>query len=866
LAQSGAVARHAAASAVNCDPPAGAETPKLGIAKRAGLEPASSQTHAVTETPVEFEPRMEVLVGGACELHVDDGRVLRGELLPLPDEQDTLQIESAAGIDRVPRAAVRLLRLRQPRTLRPVVTPASEHGPNDGRSLTLRLPGLETLSVRCTATHSAQHGGLWLDVLLPDGGAESWHVPPRTLPLLTWLGHAATARRQAPRNAEELWAALDRPPQRHARHLGMALVESGQVTTQALAKALQEQSERRERGEPHLLIGQLLVRSGALGAEQLAAALADWMGVPVVDLREFTPEPEALRRVPRALAERCQALPLAQRDDVLVVAMADPWNRALQDELRFAGGVRVHAVAAAPQALAAALLRAYGVTMPAVGGADNAGGATAATLPPLPFGSVLADGTAPDQVPLPFVAPHGATQGASASAPHLGHRATGLHELAAELVATGGGADDAVAAASESDNTLVRMINALITEAVRLRASDIHVETAAPPKPVRVRLRVDGELVPCLELPARLRFAMVARLKIMAELDIAEHRKPQDGKIAFARFGGPKVELRVVTVPTHGGMEDVVLRLLSGLRPMPITEIGLAEGNLAALRETIAKPYGLLLICGPTGCGKTTTLHSVMRELNTEKRKIWTAEDPVEIEQEGLRQVQVNPRIGWTFAAAMRTFLRADPDVVMIGEMRDEETARIAVEASLTGHLVLSTLHTNSAPESIARLLEIGLDPYMFSDSLLAILAQRLVRRLCPHCRVGEPMDDEALRALAEQYRASANGHGNGHGPDVDETVARWRATHGDEQGQVRAWRHQGCVHCDHHGYRGRLGLHELMRADEAVREGIRHHAPASELQAAALAGGMRTLRQDGIEKMLQGLIDMPEVIAASNQ
>ncbi|MFO1286480.1 MAG: GspE/PulE family protein [Rubrivivax sp.] len=505
--------------------------------------------------------------------------------------------------------------------------------------------------------------------------------------------------------------------------------------------------------------------------------------------------------------------------------------------MRFAsGGTRVQPVAAPPQALAAALLRAYGVVVPPAGEA-----------PPMANMAAHAahDGVALDQVPLPHVALR-----------------TGLHELAAELASTGATADDQEAAASESDNTLVRMINALITEAVRLRASDIHVETAPPPKPVRVRLRVDGELVPCLELPSRLRFAMVARLKIMAELDISEHRKPQDGKIAFARFGGPKVELRVVTVPTHGGMEDVVLRLLSGLKPMPIGEIGLADANLAALREVIAKPYGLVLICGPTGCGKTTTLHSVMRELNTDQRKIWTAEDPVEIEQEGLRQVQVNPRIGWTFAAAMRTFLRADPDVVMIGEMRDEETARIAVEASLTGHLVLSTLHTNSAPESITRLLEIGLDPFMFSDSLLAILAQRLVRRLCPHCRVAEPLSDEALHALAGEYRASANGHG----PSAEETVARWRAAYADEQGRVRQWRHEGCVHCEHHGYRGRLGLHELMRADEAVREGIRHHAPAAELQAAALAGGMRTLRQDGIEKMLQGLTDMPEVIAATNQ
>ena len=790
------------------------------------------------DTPARPEARVEVLVGGACELHTADGRVLRGELQPARDNAEQLLVQAGDAVERVPRADVLLLRLPAPRRA----------GPQGGRRLAMALPALETLTVACTGTHSAPHGGLWLDVQLPDGANESWHVPPRAMPLLHWLGRTANAAKTPPRNTAELWVALDKPPARHARHLGMALVEAGQITPQALAKALSAQAERHERGEPHLLIGQMLVQAGALGPEQLATALSDWMGVPVVDLREFVPEAEALARVPRALAERGQALPLALREDRLVVAMADPWNRALQDELRFASGARVQPVAAAPQALAAALLRAYGVVVPTA--ADLGAPATPAPTPgdPTP--------RAPDQVPLPSVTLR-----------------TGLHELAAELANSGSAADDQEAAASESDNTLVRTINALITEAVRLRASDIHVETGPPPKPVRVRLRVDGELVPCLELPARLRFAMVARLKIMAELDISEHRKPQDGKIAFARFGGPKVELRVVTVPTHGGLEDVVLRLLSGLKPMPMTEIGLAEGNLAALREVIAKPYGLVLICGPTGCGKTTTLHSVMRELNTDQRKIWTAEDPVEIEQEGLRQVQVNPRIGWTFAAAMRTFLRADPDVVMIGEMRDEETARIAVEASLTGHLVLSTLHTNSAPESITRLLEMGLDPFMFSDSLLAILAQRLVRRLCPHCRVAEPMHAEALRALAEEYRASAIGNGGSrgsHGPGVDEIVARWQDDYGIREGadagRVRTWRHQGCVHCDHHGYRGRLGLHELMRADEPLRESIRRRAPASELQAGALQAGMRTLRQDGIEKMLQGLTDLPEVIAASNQ
>ncbi|MBI3367116.1 MAG: type II/IV secretion system protein, partial [Burkholderiales bacterium] len=391
--------------------------------------------------------------------------------------------------------------------------------------------------------------------------------------------------------------------------------------------------------------------------------------------------------------------------------------------------------------------------------------------------------------------------------------------------------------------------------------SDIHIETS-PRAPVRVRLRVDGELQPYLELPMRLRYAVVARLKIMADLDISEHRKPQDGKIAFARFGGAKVELRMVSVPTVQGLEDVVLRLLSGLLPMPIEAIGLSERNLAGLRSEMTKPYGLILICGPTGCGKTTTLHSVMRELNTDNRKIWTAEDPVEITQEGLRQVQVNARIGWTFAQAMRTFLRADPDVIMIGEMRDAETARIAVEASLTGHLVLSTLHTNSAPESINRLLEIGLDPFMFSDSLLAILAQRLVRRLCTRCRTPQPLDGAGLQSLAHLYADSSGGGGTV--PDV--LAQQWRRTRGDADGRVTTYRKQGCPQCDGTGYQGRLGLHELMQGSDATRDMIRRRAPAAELQAAALGSGMVTLRQDGIEKVLAGLTDLPEVIAATNQ
>ncbi|MFO1336816.1 MAG: GspE/PulE family protein [Burkholderiaceae bacterium] len=647
-------------------------------------------------------------------------------------------------------------------------------------------------------------------------------TPPRPVPLAGSQAAVAAGPAQLPATLDELWARLSATPARRARHLGEALIERGLIDTPTLNRALQKQASLR----PHRLVGQLLVDNQALSPAQLDAVLAEWLGVPTVDPQRLAPQPEALQRIPRSLALREGVLPLLVHGDALVAALPDPWDQALLDELRFVAELRVLPVLALPGTLAPAVARAYS-----------------------PVPAATASASAGD--------PH-----ASADDPAHALPQRDVHALAAELAAHEGDTAEAEAGVvSEADNTLVRLINTVIADAIRQRASDIHVETADASRPTRIRLRVDGELQPFLELPARYRFAIVARLKIMAELDIAEHRKPQDGKIDFARFGGPHVELRMVTVPTTRGLEDVVLRLLSGLKPMPLESVGLSAGNLAGLRTAVAKPYGLVLVCGPTGCGKTTTLHSVMRELNTAQRKIWTAEDPVEITQDGLRQVQMNPRIGWTFAAAMRTFLRADPDVIMIGEMRDEETARIAVEASLTGHLVLSTLHTNSAPESITRLLEIGLDPFTFSDSLLGILAQRLVRRLCLHCRVPQRLGGDALAALADQYLASGAGSGAGR----DALVARWRRERGNADGELHLYRHQGCPACDGHGYRGRLGLHELMLADEPLRQLVRHRAPAAELQAAALAAGMVTLRQDGIEKALAGLTDMAEVLAASN-
>ena len=619
-----------------------------------------------------------------------------------------------------------------------------------------------------------------------------------------------------PTNADALWKQLSSPHPTvgKARHLGDALVHAGLLSPPALTEGLKTQQVERGNGQ-HRLIGQILVDRGELTQEQLRQVIAAWLGDYTVHPGDITPDAAALALIPRSVAERESVLPLMARDDALVLLMADPLDRVLLDELRFLTQRRLIPLQAAPGTLMPAIHQAY------------------------------------------------RTHPADSNNPAPAARTTS-QELATNLTSA---APDAATAEqtdviSESDNTLVRLINSVIDEAINHRASDIHIETEPAPRNVRIRLRIDGDLTPYLELPARYRFAMVARIKIMAAMDISEHRKPQDGKIDFARFGGPPVELRVVTVPTSHGLEDVVLRLLAGAKPLPLENIGLSEPNLIAMRAVVRKSYGLVLVCGPTGCGKTTTLHSVVRDINTAGRKIWTAEDPIEITQEGLRQVQVNPRIGWTFAAAMRTFLRADPDVIMIGEMRDEETARIAIEASLTGHLVLSTLHTNSAPESIARLLEIGLDPFNFSDSLLAILAQRLVRRLCTACREPQVADPDTLAALASQYLDS----GTTNTPEAREAqIARWRKRYGSAQGELHLWRHRGCSQCESHGYHGRLCIHELMMSDETIRQHIRHRAPASDIRHSALAAGMLTLRQDGIEKMLQGLTDMAEVVAATN-
>jgi type II secretory ATPase GspE/PulE/Tfp pilus assembly ATPase PilB-like protein len=413
-----------------------------------------------------------------------------------------------------------------------------------------------------------------------------------------------------------------------------------------------------------------------------------------------------------------------------------------------------------------------------------------------------------------------------------------------------------------SDNELVKFVNKVIIDAYHQKVSDIHIEPMPGKLKTGIRFRIDGSLVPYIEVPYHFRQAMVTRLKIMCDLDISERRKPQDGKIQFKKYGPLDIELRVATIPSAGGVEDVVMRILAAGEPIPLEKLGLTAHNKTRLEATVSKPYGLFYVCGPTGSGKTTTLHSILKFLNTPDTKIWTAEDPVEITQKGLRQVQINKKAGIDFALVMRAFLRADPDIIMVGESRDKETVSMGVEASLTGHLVFSTLHTNSAPESITRLMDMGMDPFNFADALLGILAQRLAKKLCDCKESFVPASDE-LRSFVVEYAEELR-HSKAWKADYvgesQQLVDQWAQSYGGTQGQIKFYRAVGCDKCNKTGYKGRIGLHELLVADDAVKKLIQERARVAELFAASVEAGMRTLKMDGMEKVMMGLTDLKMV------
>ena len=579
--------------------------------------------------------------------------------------------------------------------------------------------------------------------------------------------------------------------------LGDMLVQENLITPEILQEALDKQ-----RTDKKVALGEILINMGVVNTEVVQSMLAKKLGIPFVDVRKFHINPETYNLVPASFISKYAILPLYHTDNTLIVAMENPLIWVPLNELRVITHLTVVPVLAAKEDIQWVIngLRGSRESLQKID--DLAVGMT--------FDFDLADE----------------------------HQ----HE-------------DFIA---ETDNTLVGLVNKMMLDAYGQGVSDIHIETYPGKRNTQVRFRRDGVISKYFEFPYTFRSALISRLKIMARLDISEKRRPQDGKIELKLSHEEKIELRMTTVPTNNGLEDVVLRVLAGAKPMPLDKIGLPDYVLEKVKSLVVKPYGLFLICGPTGSGKTTTLHSVLGFINSADRKIWTAEDPIEITQEGLRQVQVNAAIGWTFAAAMRSFLRADPDVIMVGEMRDAETSKIAIQASLTGHLVFSTLHTNSAVESMVRLLDLGMDPFNFADALVGILAQRLVRRHCLSCRESYTATESEMQLLAEDYCVDTP-------LLVAEVIQQWKQRYLNAQEEFTLYTAKGCDDCEHSGYRGRVGLYEFLEATPSIKKLIQHQATVEELQTAALQLGLRTLKQAGIELVLQGVTDMHQIRAVCN-
>lgn len=608
-------------------------------------------------------------------------------------------------------------------------------------------------------------------------------------------------------SADQLKQAIQYQEKQPILKLGEALLQLNLLTEEQLAEALVKQKENRQ-----LPLGQILIQMGIIDERTLKGAMASKLGIPFVSLANFNFDPDAMKLVSGKLAKQEMVIPLCIYDQALVIALENPMNTKIIDQIRFMTQMKVMPAMASKEDIKHAISQQY--SEPTL------------DMSSLDFGM------------------------------GNGEDGLGINDLATMLFSEDEVSEDLSEekTVTESDNTLVQLVNKMILDAYQDGVSDIHIETYGGKQNTKVRFRRDGSLMPYLEIPANFRNALISRIKIMSQLDISERRKPQDGKLDFKQFGPAKVELRVATIPTANGLEDVVMRVLAAAKPVPIEKLGIEDEKLAELKKLVVKPYGLVLVCGPTGSGKTTTLHSLLGYINTDDRKIWTAEDPVEITQPGLRQVQVNSKIGWTFAAAMRSFLRADPDVIMVGEMRDQETTKIGIEASLTGHMVFSTLHTNSAPESITRMLDLGMDPFNFADALLAILAQRLAKTLCPECKQAYTPSASEIEELALEYCEGSKFHPH-------DIIEAWKSSF-SKKDKFTLYRAKGCDTCHGSGYKGRLGLYEFMTINNKIKHLIQSKATVEEIFHAALENGMHTLKQDGIRKVLQGKTDISQVRA----
>jgi type II secretory ATPase GspE/PulE/Tfp pilus assembly ATPase PilB-like protein len=562
--------------------------------------------------------------------------------------------------------------------------------------------------------------------------------------------------------------------------VGDILVEAGLVTKEQVEDAINSQEEGKKKR-----IGSLLIDKGLITEKQLLTVLAAKFLLRFVDLETILPAKEALAALPVDTIHDLRLLPIEDDGRKLVVATSEPADYTIPDTLRFYTNRKLELVVATSKQISDAISRYY------------------------PRKEYLVEdiisGLA-DKVDV---------------------------ELESEEIDV-----------SESDSQIVSLVNRILIDGYNKGASDIHFEPGYRDQPFQVRYRIDGVCSIMHEIPRTHKRAIISRIKIMSNLDIAERRKPQSGKIVVWHQGR-QIEYRVEVTPTVGANEDAVLRILASTEPLPMEKMGFSAPNLQSMKDILGQSYGIILCVGPTGSGKTTTLHSALSHINTPEKKIWTVEDPVEITQRGLRQVQVLPKIGLTFHEALRSFLRADPDIIMIGEMRDGETAKTAIEASLTGHLVLSTLHTNSAPETIVRLIDMGMDPFNFADALLGVLAQRLARRLCEKCREPYHPEKEEYDRLVEIYGREWYRVHDGLAYSSDLTLMR----------------KVGCETCNGSGYKGRIAIHELLTSTEAVKTLIRHKAPVDQLRLTCLAQGMRTLLMDGIQKVLHGVTDLAEIL-----
>ncbi len=557
-----------------------------------------------------------------------------------------------------------------------------------------------------------------------------------------------------------------------AVRLGDMLVKATLITKDQLTKALQQQETSGGR------IGTNLVKLGFISEDDITSFLSRQYGVPSINLSHFEIDPAVIKLIPSEIAQKQQIVPINRTGNVLTVAMADPSNIFAIDDIKFMTGFKVEPVVAAETSIKNAINKHY----------DSAG-LVEDIMKTFDDKDVEALRDSDDAVNV------------------------------AEL---GQAAEDA---------PVVKLVNLILTDAIKKGASDIHIEPYE--KSFRVRYRIDGVLYEVMQPPTRLRAAISSRVKIMAQLDIAERRLPQDGRIKI-KMAGREMDYRVSTLPTLFG-EKVVLRLLDkGNLQLDMTKLGFEAHALAEFEIGILMPYGMVLVTGPTGSGKTTTLYSALNRLNTAETNIMTCEDPVELQLPGINQVQMKAEIGLNFAAALRSFLRQDPDIIMVGEIRDYETAEIAIKAALTGHLVLSTLHTNDAPSTISRLLNMGVEPFLVAASTNVILAQRLARRVCLGCKEPAPVPPQALVNL-------------GFNPEEAETITPVKG--------------KGCMGCSETGYRGRVALYEVMVIRETLREAILQGASVSELRELGRKNGMRTLREAGLQKIREGVTSLEEVM-----